>query len=171
MKATNLPQFFWAEAVRHAILILNCTPTKSLEDITPYEALKGRKPNLHHLRIFCCIAYAKVPSQHLTKLNDRSIRMVYLGSEPGSKAYRLFDPIKNRICVSRDVKFKEDETWNWDEYTKNFNLDRPEWTDFIIENNETHGTQYISNESEDFEDNVTHGNIDSDEEVPATPNS
>ena len=107
----------------------------------------------------------------MTKLDDRSIRMVYLGSEPGSKSYRLFDPIKNRICVSRDVKFKEDETWNWDEYTKDFNLDRPEWTDFIIENNETPGTQYISNESEDFEDNVTHGKIDSDEEVPATPNS
>ncbi|KAJ9542210.1 LOW QUALITY PROTEIN: hypothetical protein OSB04_028716 [Centaurea solstitialis] len=154
MKATNLPQIFWAEAVRHAILILNCTPTKSLEDITPYEALKGRKPNLHHLRIFGCIAYAKVPSQHLTKLDDRSIRMVYLGSEPGSKAYRLFDPLKNRICVSRDVKFKEDETWNWEEYTKDYNLDRPEWTDFIIGNNETPGTQNILNESEDFEDNV-----------------
>ncbi|KAJ9566785.1 LOW QUALITY PROTEIN: hypothetical protein OSB04_002751 [Centaurea solstitialis] len=171
MKATNLPQNFWAEAVRHAILILNCTPTKSLEDITPYEALKGRKPNLHHLRIFGCIAYAKVPSQHLTKLDDRSIRMVYLGSEPGSKAYRLFDPLKNRICVSRDVKFKEDETWNWDEYTKDYNLDRPEWTDFIIGNNETPGTQNILNESEDLEDNVTPGNNDFDEEVPATPNS
>ncbi|KAJ9537718.1 hypothetical protein OSB04_030451 [Centaurea solstitialis] len=171
MKATNLPQNFWAEAVRHAILILNCTPTKSLEDITPYEALKGRKPNLHHLRIFGCIAYAKVPSQHLTKLDYRSIRMVYLGSEPGSKAYRLFDPLKNRICVSRDVKFKKDETWNWDEYTKDYNLDRPEWTDFIIGNNETPGTQNISNESEVFEDNVTPGNNDFDEEVPATPNS
>ena len=35
MKATNMPQNFWAEAVRHAILILNCTPTESLKDTTP----------------------------------------------------------------------------------------------------------------------------------------
>ncbi|GKD18702.1 zinc finger, CCHC-type containing protein [Tanacetum coccineum] len=48
MKATGMPQNFWAEAVRHAILLLNCTPTKSLEDVTPYKALKGRKPNLQH---------------------------------------------------------------------------------------------------------------------------
>ncbi|GJZ64659.1 zinc finger, CCHC-type containing protein [Tanacetum coccineum] len=127
MKATGMPQNFWAEAVRHAILLLNCTPTKSLEDVTPYEALKGRKINLQHIRIFRCIAYAKVPSQHLTKLDDRSIQMVYLGSEPGSKAYRLFDPITKKICASRDVRFKEDETWNWEEYVKDFDPKEPEW--------------------------------------------
>nr|GEW70195.1 zinc finger, CCHC-type [Tanacetum cinerariifolium] len=75
MKAKNMPQNFWAEAVRHAIHILNSVPTKALEDITPYEAIKRRKPNLENLRIFGCIAYAKVPSQHLTKLDDRSTRM------------------------------------------------------------------------------------------------
>ncbi|GJU46388.1 ribonuclease H-like domain, reverse transcriptase, RNA-dependent DNA polymerase [Tanacetum coccineum] len=63
-------------------------------------------------------AYAKVPSQHLTKLDDRSTKMVYLGNEQGSKAYRLFDPTTQRICVSRDVKFKEDETWDWKDYMK-----------------------------------------------------
>nr|GEY14432.1 ribonuclease H-like domain, reverse transcriptase, RNA-dependent DNA polymerase [Tanacetum cinerariifolium] len=42
--------------------------------------------------------------------------MVYLGNEQGSKAYRLFDPTTKRVCVSRDVKFKEDETWDWQDY-------------------------------------------------------
>nr|GEW78634.1 ribonuclease H-like domain, reverse transcriptase, RNA-dependent DNA polymerase [Tanacetum cinerariifolium] len=49
-----------AEAVRHAIYILNSVPTKALEDITPYEAIKRRKPNLEKLRVFGFIAYAKV---------------------------------------------------------------------------------------------------------------
>nr|GEY24145.1 retrovirus-related Pol polyprotein from transposon TNT 1-94 [Tanacetum cinerariifolium] len=75
MKATNMPQNFWAEAVRHAMYILKSVPKKALEDITPYEAIKRRKPNLENLRVFGCIAYAKVPSQHLTKLDDRSSRM------------------------------------------------------------------------------------------------
>nr|GFA86665.1 hypothetical protein [Tanacetum cinerariifolium] len=89
---------------------------KGKEDITPYEAIKGKKPNLKDLRVFGCIAYAKVPSQHLTKLDDRSIKLVYLGNEHGSKAYRLFDPTTQRICVSRDVKFKENEKWDWSKY-------------------------------------------------------
>nr|GEY31811.1 zinc finger, CCHC-type [Tanacetum cinerariifolium] len=75
MKATSMPQNYWAEAVRHAIYILNSVPTKALEDITPYEAIKKRKLNLETLKVFGCIAYAKVPSQHLTKLDDRSIKM------------------------------------------------------------------------------------------------
>ncbi|GKA54224.1 zinc finger, CCHC-type containing protein [Tanacetum coccineum] len=48
-----------AEAVRHAIYILNRVPTRALEDKTPYEALYNRKPNLENLRIFGCTAYAK----------------------------------------------------------------------------------------------------------------
>ncbi|GJX08294.1 zinc finger, CCHC-type containing protein [Tanacetum coccineum] len=138
MKATSMPQNFWAEAVRHAIYILNNVPTKALEDITPYEAIKQRKPNLGNLRIFGCIAYAKVPTQHLTKLDDRSIKMIYLGNEQGSKAYRLFDPITQRICVSRDVKFKENETWDWKDYMSEHTDNEPEWTDFRIENLEHH---------------------------------
>nr|GEW24974.1 zinc finger, CCHC-type [Tanacetum cinerariifolium] len=106
--------------------------TKALEDVTPYEAIKQRKPNLENLRIFVCIAYAKVPSQHLTKLDDRSIKMVYLGNEQGSKAYRLFDPTTQRVCVSRDVKFKEDETWDWKDYISEHTKNEPEWTDFKI---------------------------------------
>nr|GEW78321.1 leucine--tRNA ligase, cytoplasmic-like [Tanacetum cinerariifolium] len=48
---------------------------EALDDITPYEAIKQRKPNLENLRVFSCIAYAKVSSQRLTKLDDRSSRM------------------------------------------------------------------------------------------------
>nr|GEU96890.1 ribonuclease H-like domain, reverse transcriptase, RNA-dependent DNA polymerase [Tanacetum cinerariifolium] len=107
-----------AEVVRHAIYILNSVPTKALEDITPYEAIKRIKPNLENLKVFGCIAYAKVPSQHLTKLDDRSTKMVYLGNEQRTKALRLFDPTTQRVCVSRDVKFKENETWDWKDYMK-----------------------------------------------------
>nr|GFC01466.1 zinc finger, CCHC-type [Tanacetum cinerariifolium] len=96
MKATNMPHNVWAEAVRYAIYILNSVPTKALEDVTPYEAIKQRKPNLENLRVFSYIAYAKVPSQHLTWSDDRSIKMLHLGNKQGSKAYRLFDPTAQR---------------------------------------------------------------------------
>ncbi|GJV03970.1 zinc finger, CCHC-type containing protein [Tanacetum coccineum] len=86
LKAMHMPQIFWAEAIRHGVYVLNRVPTKALKDSTPYEALKGRKPNLKHLRIFGCKAYAKVTKPHLKKLDDRSKELIYLGTEPGSKA-------------------------------------------------------------------------------------
>nr|GEW45681.1 zinc finger, CCHC-type [Tanacetum cinerariifolium] len=48
-----------AEAIRHAVYVLNRVPTKALKDSTPYEALKDRKPNMRHLRVFGCKAYEK----------------------------------------------------------------------------------------------------------------
>ncbi|KAD4584105.1 hypothetical protein E3N88_21706 [Mikania micrantha] len=132
LKAMSMPQNFWAEAVRHTIYVLNRVPTKALTDCTPYEALKGRKPNMGSLRVFGCIAYSKVPSQHLTKLDDRSIKMVHLGMEEGSKAYRLFDPITKKIYISRDVKFVEKDSWNWKDYMNDVGSDEPGWIDFVV---------------------------------------
>ncbi|GKB92075.1 ribonuclease H-like domain, reverse transcriptase, RNA-dependent DNA polymerase [Tanacetum coccineum] len=168
MKATNMPQNFWAEAVRHAIYILNSVPTKALEDVTPYEAIKQKKPNVENLNVFGYIAYAKVPSQHLTKLDDRSTKMVYLGNEQGSKAYRLFDPTTRKICVSRDVKFKEDETWDWSEYLDEHINDEPEWTDFRIENLEETNEHHDQENQPNEEDNVFPNNDDDGYDSPST---
>ncbi|GJY32779.1 putative receptor-like protein kinase [Tanacetum coccineum] len=71
--------------------------------------------------------------------------MVYLGNEQGLKAYRLFDPTTQRVCVSRDVKFKENETWDWKDYMSEHTNDEPEWTDFKI------GDPAITNEHHDQE--------------------
>lgn len=62
---------------------------------------------------------------HLKKLDDRSIPMVYLGVEEGSKAHRLFDPQTKRIGVSRDVVFEETKAWEW-------KSDYTEGSDFVV---------------------------------------
>ncbi|PWA60828.1 ribonuclease H-like domain, Reverse transcriptase, RNA-dependent DNA polymerase [Artemisia annua] len=102
MKAMKLPLTFLAEAVKHDIYILNRVPTRALIDKTPYEALYNRKPILGNLRIFGCTAYAKITIPHLKKLDDRSISMIYLEVEEGSKACRLYDPIAKKKHVRVD---------------------------------------------------------------------
>lgn len=39
--------------------------------------------------------------------------LVHLGTEPGSKAYRLYDPHTRKIVVSRDIVFYEAKGWDW----------------------------------------------------------
>jgi hypothetical protein len=80
---------------------------------TPYEAYKGRQPNLEHVKIFGCIAFAKTETQ-VQKLDNRSNILVHLGSEPGSKGYHLYDPKSRRVVVNRDVEFDETRGWKWD---------------------------------------------------------
>ncbi|KAG7599886.1 Zinc finger CCHC-type [Arabidopsis suecica] len=57
--------------------------------------------------------YDREEATHLRKLDDRSRMLVNLGTEPGSKAYRLLDPTKRRIVVNRDVVFDESKGWKW----------------------------------------------------------
>ena len=39
--------------------------------------------------------------------------LVHLGTESVSKAYHLLDPTNQRIVISRDLIFDEDQGWNW----------------------------------------------------------
>lgn len=113
LKGENVSGEFWGEAVRHAVYLLNRLPTKSLPDVTPYEAWYDKKPNLGHLKVFGCVVFAKNAGFHLRKLDDRSKRMVYFGVEDGTKGNRLYDPQDRKLRVARDVVFEEKEGWIW----------------------------------------------------------
>ena len=109
----SLPNYLWREAVRHATYLINRVATRSLEGMTPYEALRDRKPNLKHLKVFGCVCYGRTEAAGRKKLDDRSRALVHLGTEPDSKAYRLLNPVSKQIVVSRDVLFLEEKEWNW----------------------------------------------------------
>lgn len=113
MKHMSVPSYLWVEAIRHTTYLLNRVATRAVKDKTPYELFHQKKPNLGHLKVFGCIGYAKTDSKMLKKLDDRSRMLVHLGTEPGSKAYRLVDPKSKQVVVSRDVVFDETKGWNW----------------------------------------------------------
>jgi hypothetical protein len=59
------------------------------------------------------VAHVKVTKPNAGKLDNRSTRMVMIGYEAGSKAYRVYDPIANRVHVTRDAVFEEGAAWDW----------------------------------------------------------
>ena len=79
------------------VYLLNRSPTRSLDGKTPYEAWYNKKPLVHHLHMFCCVAYMKVTRPHLAKLDPRGLKVVFIGYELGSKAYRLYDPVGGEL--------------------------------------------------------------------------
>lgn len=44
LKVRKLPKYFWGGVVSTSCFILNRSPTRSLQEITPEEAWSGRKP-------------------------------------------------------------------------------------------------------------------------------
>ena len=48
LKAKNLPNMFWGEAIATAVYLLNFSSTKVVMNQTPYEAWQGRKSSVSH---------------------------------------------------------------------------------------------------------------------------
>lgn len=97
------------------VFLLNRAPTSALDGLTSYQAWYKKKPPVHFLKVFGCIAYIKNLHPHLTKLDDRGQKVVFIGYQDGSKAYRFYDPVTKRVHVSRDAVFDESARWDWGE--------------------------------------------------------
>lgn len=74
---------------------------------TPFEAWIGEKPNVKHLGVFGCAAYAHVAKDERKKLDVKSRKCVLLGYGTETKGYRLYDPKRAKVFYSRDVLFNE----------------------------------------------------------------
>lgn len=107
---SGLPKLFWAEALATAVYLRNRCPTKSVEGKTPFEALCCHKPKVGHLRVFGCTAYSHIPKDERKKLDNKARKCIFLGYSTNRKGYRLYDPERQRIVYSRDVKFNESES-------------------------------------------------------------
>jgi hypothetical protein len=108
LKAIAVSGWFWGEAVATAIYVLNRCPTHSVKGCTPYEVWHGVKPAIHHFRTFGCVAHVKQGNKQLSKLEDMSMLMVFIGYERGSKAWRFYNTSTECVHISRDVVFEED---------------------------------------------------------------
>ena len=109
LSQSGLDPCFWAEAFMTSIYIKNRLITKASPDKTPYEIFFGKRPNYSRLRVFGCYAYYYDSSMSMSKnkLKHRGIKGIFVGYQNGG--YRIFDPSKGDVIISRHVIFNEDK--------------------------------------------------------------
>ncbi|CAL9029558.1 unnamed protein product [Prunus brigantina] len=115
LSAKQIPKTFGLEAVNWTVHVLNRCPTLAVKNKTPAEAWNGHKPSVDHFRIFGCIAHVHVPDTKRVKLDAKSCKCILLRVSEESKAYRLFDPVLQKVIISRDVVFEENQQWSWND--------------------------------------------------------
>ncbi|KAJ9528245.1 hypothetical protein QJQ45_014226 [Haematococcus lacustris] len=84
---------------------VRCLLPVSGQPLTPWEAFYGVKPDLSGLRVFGCRVWLHVPDHQRSKLQAKSVEGLFLGYEPGSKAYRVL--VNGRETCSKDIVFDE----------------------------------------------------------------
>ena len=93
LASTNLPKELWPEAMRFATVARNRS-WNATQNMTPWEAFWGTKPEITHLRIFGCDAWVHVEKKDRKKLEPKSelYKMVGYGNSEGMKAYYVWNP-------------------------------------------------------------------------------
>jgi len=104
--ASGLPKSLWVDAVQHANWLRNRLSTKPIGR-TPFEVLKGEKPDLGLARVWGSRVFVK--AKESDKLNRRGLEARWIGLSSESKGgHRIYWP-NGSISVERDVVFAEDQ--------------------------------------------------------------
>lgn len=105
---SSLPLKFWAEAMCCASYIRNRCYSSSLSGKTPEEDWTGFRPSSAGLKAWGCKAFVHVPAQLRGKLEPKAAECILVGyDDVHMGCWRLWDPIRKKISVSRDVRFDE----------------------------------------------------------------
>nr|GEY36387.1 retrotransposon protein, putative, Ty1-copia subclass [Tanacetum cinerariifolium] len=104
MSLSTLPLSFWDYALESAARTLNMVPTKKV-DKTSYELWHGKVPKLSYLKVWGCEAHVKCHTPD--KLQQRSVKCIFVGYPKETMGYYFYYPPKNKIVVERYAVFLE----------------------------------------------------------------
>lgn len=80
-------------AFETAVFLINCLPTPTLSNDSPFHKLFDKQPDFDSFKVFGCACY---PTQ-----------CIFIGYSSRHKGYKCYNPISKKINVSRHVVFDE----------------------------------------------------------------
>ena len=104
---------YWAPCAQQAALVHNYTTHRGDDNITPYEAETGRRPDVSRLRVMLCLAYARLPrAKRDGKLQQQAVRCIHLGCSWDKPGYilQVIEPghaLEGKFIATTQVVFRE----------------------------------------------------------------
>ncbi|GJS09664.1 retrovirus-related pol polyprotein from transposon TNT 1-94 [Tanacetum coccineum] len=104
---SRLPEFLWAEAVATTCFTQNRSIINTRHNKTPYELLRGRKPNVEYFHVFGSLCYPTNDRDDLGKMKPKADIGVFIGYSETSRGFRIYNRRTKRIMETIHVKFDE----------------------------------------------------------------
>lgn len=111
----NLPMSFWGWAALCFVYLKNRSPHAALRSLTPFEARYHEIPDLSMVRVFGTPCYMYLSKKHriaydgeAAKLLPHARRMIFIGYSSKYKAWKLFDPEREKEMYSSEVYFEDE---------------------------------------------------------------
>ena len=104
----HVPKHFWADDVSTACFLINWMSFPVLNWVTPLHTLFPHK-SLFPIepRVFGCTCFVRDVRLHVSKLDPKSLKCIFLGYSRVQKGYGCYCPTHRRYLVSTDVTFFE----------------------------------------------------------------
>ena len=90
--------------------MINRSPLAPLDFEIPEKVWTGGDISYSYLRVFGCKAFAHVPTEQRSKLDDKATPCIFVGYGDAEFGYRLWDPENKMVIRSRDVIFHKHQT-------------------------------------------------------------
>ncbi|GKD98645.1 retrovirus-related pol polyprotein from transposon TNT 1-94, partial [Tanacetum coccineum] len=104
---SRLPEFLWAEAVATTCFTQNRSIIHTRHNKTPYELLRGRKPNVEYFHMFGSLCYPTNDRDDLGKMKPKADIGVFIGYSETSRGFRIYNRRTKKIMETIHVKFDE----------------------------------------------------------------
>ena len=171
MHHCGAPVWLWGEASNYSGYLLNRRITNINDKKTPSEIFNKKKPNLGGIHVFGCDVYYYNHKVHRdSKLDVTSINGAFVGIEKNNDGYyRVFDSSKNRIIITKDIKFFDNHftavkklhvvTLKDDEIHREINNLAPSDDYFSDDQIEQLGEQFVEDNSNQVNNNNDNNNL------------
>ncbi|RVW69268.1 Copia protein [Vitis vinifera] len=113
MFSSNVPNYFWGEAILTATYLINRMPSRVLTFQSPCQLFLKQFPHTRAassdlpLKVFGCTAFIHVYPQNRSKFAPRANKCIFLGYSPTQKGYKCYSPTNKRFYTTMDVSFFE----------------------------------------------------------------
>ncbi|KAL0554380.1 hypothetical protein IC582_008299 [Cucumis melo] len=132
--SASCPEKFWGEAALTSVYTINRLPSSVLQNISPFEKLYGTPLNYSNLKTFGCACFVLLHPHEHTKLEPRVHLYYFLGYGTEHKGFHCWDPLSNRLRISRHVTFWEHTMFSrLSSFHTSFSSPQPFFTDTSID--------------------------------------
>ncbi|GKB25383.1 retrovirus-related pol polyprotein from transposon TNT 1-94 [Tanacetum coccineum] len=106
---SKAPEFLWAEAIATAYFTQNCSIVHTRQSKTPYELIRGRKPNVQYFHVFGYLCCPTNDRDDLGKMKPKADIGIFIGYSESSRGFQYLQsiPSKSDLYNLFDPLFEE----------------------------------------------------------------
>ncbi|GKD20608.1 retrovirus-related pol polyprotein from transposon TNT 1-94 [Tanacetum coccineum] len=103
------PEYLWTKAIATPCesFTQNCSIIHKQYNKTPYELIKGRKPNVHYFHVFGSLCYLTNDHDDLGKMKPKADIGIFIGYSKTPRGFRIYNGRTKKIMETIHVKFDE----------------------------------------------------------------